>query len=280
VPRGGKEPVSLFNFSFVDILATTIGVIVFIMVLVLLNVATATVPEGTQKKLDDAQQKAKDLQQQADEWEQKADRQRAENLEKQGDEALKAARRDLLDKRQGQKDLRRKVGEALDGTNALEQEVAKVRGEAEQLANAKPKEPKRAEVEFRIPLLKKTEKLPVLFECDGGKVYHMAFEGDLNEGNYSGMNLGQAVIVSRDDGATGDTIKAASGRNSEFMRTLKRMDKRKHFAQFFVRPDSYELYRDLRSYMWRKGYETNWRAYGKDEQFVFGVGAPTGGAVQ
>jgi len=270
----------MFNFSFVDILATTIGVIVFIMVLVLLNVASATVPEGAQKKLDDAEQEVKDLQQQADEWEQKADQQRAENLEKQGDEALKAARRDLLDKRQEQKDLRKKVGEALDNTKALEAEVAKVRGEAEQLANAPPKQPKRAEVEFRIPLLKKTEKMPVLFECDGGKVYHMAFEGDLNEGNYSAMTLGQAAFVSRDDGATGETIKAPSGRNSEFTSSLQRIDKRRDCAQSLVRPDSYALYRDLRSYMWRKGYQTNWRAYGKDEQFVFGVGAPTGGAVQ
>lgn len=280
---------NLFNFSFVDILATTIGVIIFIMVMVILNSSDRISSDDLQDHVEEIKKEIQQQQEAAGEWENKIQEEAERRKEyAQAAEAAAAAASTAHKDLKHQQDRRKKLQRVSQGfirtAHEMRKQVAALEREAKQAAaqNARRANQDRREVAFRIPRLRQTTKKSVWFECAKGKVYAMALDGTLTKGNFSAVGLGtNAALVTRDDNATGETFKRAQRRGSSFMKHLGKANKNRYYVNFFVRDESYALFRRLRDLVRKRGYEYNWRAYGVGESYVFGIGGGGGsGSVQ
>ena len=263
--RARAEELTLFNFSFVDILATTIGVIVFIMVMVLLNVTNrvsadelieqfkkiqaqiakhlAAVDDSATKLGEDeaARRKHNDALRAAEGQIQKLEEQRGyERIKKQ---TLLAAqqqeRRDAATRKATKRGLERRLPYL-----------------AEQIEQRKKKH--REEVQFRVPRERRTTKQALVFECAGGRAY-LTFDGKFNTANYNVKDQRASWVISRKAQAHGEPPAAARRQGSAFMKALNRANRRAHFVLLIVRPDSFEALRELRKLLWARGYDYNWK---------------------
>jgi len=270
VARVRRESVSIFNFSFVDILATTIGVLIFVMVMVLLNATGRISAEGLKAQVEHLRGQAREHQGAVKEWDKKAKEEEARRRGYQAAATTAAAAAQAADKhlkyqkRQAQK-LAGEARQLGQKAAALRGTVAALKDRARRLANQN-----REEVPFRIPRQRATTKRPVYFECAGGRVYLLAFGGRLEDKNYSAKSLLDATLITRKKSAVGETIAGARGRGSSFVATLNRASKRTHFAHFIVREDSFDLFRQLRGLLWERRYEYNWQAFRADENIISG----------
>ena len=277
---GGE--VSIFNFAFLDILATTIGVILFIMVLALVDVGGRLSAEAVRERVrglvagtEGIREDVRRRREETDElWRTRqayaedphaAGKDLAAQHDRQ--ERLRAETRGLED---DERDLQRQVAE-------LERELASLAATAAQ----RQARTTRTEVEFRVPRLRHTTKEQVVFECDGGRVYALAFAGRLAEANYTAMSVGGGGhgLIFRKGSAYGEDVHAAHRPRSGFANSVRLMDPQQHYATFVVRPDSFELFRQLRKAMWSHGFEVGWLPFREGQTVAAGPGG-TGGAPQ
>lgn len=282
--RSRRNEVSIFNFSFVDIMATTIGVLLFIMVLALLNSANRFSGMPKQEALQQLAAAAGEASAQAEILREKAAAQ--QEIVQRYQQPVKSAEAALADAKsleQRRSDLVReeerlskRLQELAAGETALKDELREL------MAQAQNRETKRrGEVQFRVPEVRETDKSPVVFECDGGEVYLLAYESELNEDAYTATSLGSAALIERRGNANGETYGAACKPRAQFDRVFRRMKPGKQFASFIVRDDSYDLFRQLRQEVfWAAGYDVQWQAYAKEESIIFGIGSGGGGTVQ
>jgi hypothetical protein len=283
VPRRRRRSVSIFNFSFVDILATTIGVIVFIMVMVLLNVTDTISASGLEDEVEEARERVRQHQRAAAEWDERA-AQQADLQDTYAKAASKAAvaRQRLNAQRQRNRQLEqegeRLAGELEDLQGAVNGLEERVEGLEERMAQRQDRQ--REEVAFRIPRERPTTKQPFAFECAGGKVYLVASGGSLNKSSYSITDMGAALLIQRKDSAVGESLAAALRRGSTFQRTLRQADPRKEFAMFVVREDSFGFFRKLRERVIEAGFDYNWEAFQNDRSLISGKGGGGQATVQ
>ena len=288
--RRRREASSLFSFSFVDILATTIGVLIFIMVLVLLNSSKRVSASGLQDQVDRTAQEARQRQEQAGKLTERAEAERKQKEAYETGTATEGAA--LLDRRQQEEkrnELRGAARALKSEADALKRQVQALRTQAEQTAKKIEQikktpdrvETKRTKVEFRVPKLRGTTKKPYTFECDNGRIYFLAtYQGGINTRNYSKTSLGIAVLLKRKNDAIGETLSGALAQNSHFMGQVRGMSTGRHFANLIVRPSGFGVFRGIRKAMWRRGYDINWRAYSAGESLIVGTGGGGGHQVQ
>jgi len=281
-----REGTTLFSFSFVDILATTIGVVIFIMVMALLNISDAISSDEIEDRVAEMEKAVEESRATAEEWRKKARVARKEQEEyeaaaRAADQeiaALRAARANARRARERRRGLLNRIEELKRRATTLAEEIKGIREQAGRLARVVEEGAKRrTEVAYRVPRARRTTKKPVLFECVGGRVYLMAFEQRLYEGNYrfSRILIGRgayASVVTRRASARGESLARALSGSSRFMRTFRRTNPRTHFVDFVVRDDSFELFRGLRDAVVRKGYRYNWTPLKKDTKIVAGPG--------
>ena len=264
--RARAEELTLFNFSFVDILATTIGVIVFIMVMVLINVTNRVSADEIVEQFEEIQaQIAKHLAAVDDSAKKLGE---DEAARRKRNEAVTAAEGQIqkLKKQLGyerikkqtllaaQQQERRKAATLKATKRALEGRAAHL---AEQIAQRKKKP--REEVAFRVPRERRTTKQALVFECVGGRAY-LVFDGKFNTTNYNVKDQRASWIINRKAQARGELPAAARRQGSAFVKALNRANRRTHFVLFIVRPDSFEALRELRKLLWARGYDYNWQA--------------------
>lgn len=273
--RVRRQDPELFSFSFVDILATTIGVLVFIMVMALLDVARRVSPERFRSQAERHTQAAAEKQTDSERW---RDRTREIlPLVKQYEEAVQErgsvpADDDLARLRRDAVRLREQNARLQDQRRELERQI---HGDADgmtSLAHRLAGQRTWVRVPFRVPEERETEKRPVTFECGGGKVYFMGIAGKLNAASYTRRGMPGFTFVERTHKAHGETSEEAEGAASRFSHVLGRMNANEHYGLFLVREDSFELYRRLRQRMWKRGLDTNWKPLTKHEKILLGEG--------
>lgn len=279
--RTRREPVSLFNFSFVDILATTIGVIIFIMVMVILNATDRISADHLKEQVDQLQEQVKERQKALQEWSRQtaddiASRKRYQQItQSKADEAAKGLRK----LKERQKALEAEARTLDTRAETLRGEVSEMKKHASDAAAdlRKRSRRKRVEVNFRVPRLRSTRKKPVVFECDRDKIYLMVFNYKLNERNYSATALWNAALIKRKSRALGETPSRAMMPRSRFRSTLRRASRNTYFINFIVRDNAFGSFRKLRDYVWKKGYDYNWRAHKATASLIAGTGGGGGG---
>jgi hypothetical protein len=263
--RRAKEQQELFNFSFVDILATTIGVLIFIMVMVILNSANRVTADDVKDKTQQTAQENEGLKEKLGKIKNaiKDERKTGGKLTKamsEGIASFAVIDRNVQEKQKekltGQKkDIEKRIKE-LEGVAAAKQgELDAVRADT-----ARPKVPPREPIVFRVPEERETDKEPIAFECDGDNVYIMVSQGNFNKRNYTANNFGPLLMITRNENAIGESFKQASRADSEFRKTLDSCDKNKHYALFIVRQNGFSLFRKVREILWAQGWESTWEA--------------------
>lgn len=279
--RTAKREISIFNFSFLDILATTIGVIIFIMVLALLNASARLSSESLEEECERLTEKIAEAREAAGSWKEKATQER-EALSAYAQDSRGAAR-DVKRQQEQRESLNRQLS-GLQGKKAQEEQRAAALGddihELTQAIASRDDSDEQVAVEFRLPVERETTKKPVVYECDGGKVYAMIARETLNSGNYTATGLGSMALVVRRSNAQGEPFERAQERSSQFANSFKGMTPSRNFVKFLVRPTGYTVFRKLRQGLWNKGYEINWTAYAADEQFIFNTGGGGTSTVQ
>jgi hypothetical protein len=273
--RRRRAEVNMFNFSFVDILATTIGVIIFILVLVLITATDRLSPEKLQKTLDEIHETTAENNSEADSMRQEiADEHQRREASQTPDEHLQLAEKAVLDEKNRAKSLELAQAKLKAEAARLEREVEDVEKELEQFAkSAKKVDRSRGKVEFRIPKLRATSKVPYTFECDGGRIYFLAsYYAGIAKENYNEQSLGFFSILTRKASAKGDQEHDLMRSGSRFRKRLRKMKRKKHFGNFIVRPDGYDVFRAARKQLWSRGFKVNWKPLGEKEDIVSGGG--------
>jgi hypothetical protein len=285
--RRRRAELSIFNFAFIDILATTIGVIMFIMVTAMLSssarISGADLNKQSDRAHDDliaalpeASLATRDLA-------------GARVIGEAAREMLEKARHEVsgcageLEELSGQlAKVEGKTMELIDRKNAgraalgkLEEQVAE-----NELALAKQK-PQKEKVDFRLPVERETKKKPIFFECDDGKVFYLGCDGEVDESAYSVTGLGGFGILQRLDTAKGETFDAAQKQGSLFRKAFTERPKKDFYVHFLVRSDSFGIYRKLRQGLWEGGFELNWEVFDAEgTSYIVGGGGGEGGKVQ
>ena len=271
-----QEP-EIFSFSFVDILATTIGVLVFIMVLALLNVARRVSPDQLRAAAEQHEQDAAKRSTEAEQWREKTREilplvSRYESAHRR--EQI-PAEEDLARLREEGRELREQNGRLAARHQRLRQETESAGYELSRLLRVLEGRRVWVRVPFRVPEERETRKKPVAFECDGQRVYFMGQGGKLASANYSRRGVPGFSFLERTKKARGETHAEAGKVGSRFLQILSRMDPRMHFALFMVREDSFELFRSLRRQAWERGCDTNWQPLTKREKILLDEGKGT-----
>lgn len=284
-----SRDIAIFNFSFLDIMATTIGVMIFIMVMVFISVSPEQALEALEQRIDEARPQAADAERKAQEAAQRAERQQGQ-AQKQRERVRQMERSSetfTARRRDDNKKLRAKI-------NALEQKLAKAESDAAKAAERtealknqikQSRQGARQEatnVEFRVPLERETTKRSTYFECDGAEVYLLSLKQSLSD-NYTAKPLnvggGSVALITRKGSAKGESLRVAMRSRSSFRRTLARLDSGKDCVQFLVRPDSFSAFRGLRKRLWAKGIDVNWFPL-KQDQLIMSASGSGRGTVQ
>ena len=283
-----KREVDLFNFSFLDILACVIGLLIFILTIVVVSGGGSKTAEGahavaaadrevqdqrfaatlasekrntlesllSQRALDavDPDAAARSVQGETQLLHNEADTMLAAQLR---------AARDLEVMRQEIDRTERAAGvdpamvAAQAETQQLNQATEHLRAQEAQIRQTKVRT---KEVTYYVPRLRETDRFPVWLEIAGNRLYYV--ESD----SYERIPLHEdAVAYRRRPGADGIRI----GSGAEFMSApLSRLEAATIVLSVAVRPDSYDSFRKLRDEAWAKGYSVNWIPMEAEEPIV------------
>ena len=274
MPRRRSRNVAVFNFSFVDILATTVGVIIFIMTMVLLNATDRISADGIKEQVPQHQAQSTEQRRIAKRFARLAAKERQTALryaQPTGTDA-NAAQQRLESERKGKQRLvneQRRLGREQAALRAATATATKRVAQLTAQARQHPSH-KRQEVMFRIPREHPTTKAPIVFECTGGRVYMLALAGRLHTRNYTAEALGNKRRITRKPNAAGEPTVRAQRPNSQFFAAMKAAPSTTHYVLLLVRPDSFTTFRRLRAALRQRGYHYNWQAMDTREDIIVG----------
>jgi hypothetical protein len=156
----------------------------------------------------------------------------------------------------------------------------------------------------RTPKVKETSKKPIFFECRSEQLFYLDKDGiwnvldrkvakllkenpDIVMGEIAAQLYGEKIgnryylldlnkffkenllsLVPR-AGAKGETIKDLKRPDSSFREVINKLAKDEAFIYFFVKPDSFEIFRIARAYTWEKNIQVGWYPldYGRSPTF-------------
>ncbi len=279
---GRRKEVSIFNFSFLDILANTIGALVFVLLMVLLNNSGLLECERVVAETKEIEAKSEELGRRLREVQAHTGRVQAEQAQTERDAATAEQQLALERKKAAEAQWKFEEGKAAvsklqsEAQNLAarkaqtEGEVAELTSEAEDLqrkmAQIEPVKKAEVEIKFNAPVATATKKggWPVLCEKDRVGTVKSAFR----------MGAGIYVVWEYTDAGSMVTP------GSEFAKMLREKKPADTFIFFVVRPSGFDTYRKAREVARAKKYDCNWEPLAEGLNPVFGGGGGEGGTIQ
>ncbi len=251
----------MFNFSFVDILATTIGVLIFIMVLVIINsvnrVTTDDVTQQTQQdedKIGELRSKLMKLLAAIKQIE--AQLGNDQNVKTSPKLDFNAEKKKYDELKKQKDELKKKVA---DLSAALQKYLNRFAQKEQEFQNVQNLPGiKKTKVIFRVPEERRTTKKPILFECADNRIHFLAGGGNFNKKTYTVTSSPQLLIISRKKRAKGFSYRQIMSPRSNFTASINKFSPKNYYAIFLVRPDSYKFYRKIRSLFWNRHWDCIW----------------------
>jgi type II secretory pathway pseudopilin PulG len=277
-----KREVELFNFSFLDILACVIGLLIFILSIVVVSAGGAR-NRQTDGRLANAEHQ---LEQSLDSAKRESDRrQRAEQILSEqsndfadpkaaaaavrgeiglfenetarldADIAISLAKTDSLQKAlqsMGQSPVVNVEASVIQELlRRLDEETADIRNQA---ADARHKaQASVRQVQFYIPHLREVNRYTLWVEISKDHVWCLNSDDYLQEP----INA-ESTRFTRVAGAKGTSVTAMVSGTVLAPPTLSSVDSQDTVLEVAVQPDGYEAFRALRQWAWKKGFSVNW----------------------
>jgi hypothetical protein len=289
----GRQQVDLFNFSFLDILACVIGLLIFILTIVVISGAGASAPARAHaRKLSAAEHAARDARRAAG---LAADRRtRAEQLlgTRAGQVIDPKAAADLLERdidayraeterlgtsiaraEQQTASIHADIDRARRGGDVPSPDVAAVLAQANDLgrqadataaraaalkAAARPKQ-----VRYYLPVVRDSQRHAAWVEISGDRLWCVQSD------DYRRIpdDISSTRFV-RNAGARGTSVSAMVAGEAAVPSPLSDPEPSTVVISALVRPDGYAAFRKLREWAWAKGYAVYWEPSETDEQIV------------
>jgi hypothetical protein len=274
--------VDLFNFSFLDILACVIGLLIFILSIVVVS-SGGQPNQQTNGRLANAEHQ---LQQSLD------SAQRASDRRQRGEQILSQQSRDFADPKaaaaavrgeialfesetarldaaattaQAKADSLQQALKALGQTAATNPEASAIQDqlrhldeETADLRNQAADERRKAhanvrQVQFYIPHLREVDKVTFWVEVSGDRFWCLSSD------DYSATPIGDdSTEFTRLPSARGTSVSAMTAGDTAVPATLASALPDATVLEVVVHPDGFEAFRKLRKWAWKKGFSVNW----------------------
>lgn len=263
-----KKNISTFILSFVDVIASAVGALMFLTIIVAIN---ATGNEKTREEIKKVDAYVIDLE---------------NNVENEID----------LNKKLKQKvnDINTELDQVNHKIEQEEKTVYDFNDKLEKLKNQKIQE-----VFYKNPILRKTDKGSIVFECRKDQLSFIDMESARRKlGNYMESEISQSLSVGEftvndflymknykvkpsiriysrwgdlywsplafefiptyNWGDLSENRENIKKKNSDFLKIIDNIDPQKTFVKFFVRPDSFKIFRTARDILWENNIDSNW----------------------
>jgi len=244
-----SSEIGFFSFSFLDILACTVGVLVFMIAIIILHTLGMSAPLPLRKELSglslDLSKLNKELLKLRDEADEKRRaRETVERLERQ--------KRDLSLR----KELEEYVAEFSALLKKLEADELQEQDELERLRALVPGDftIRKHELKLATPVQKASEKRALYFECEDDKVN--PFFGRYVRKYYVTKGVGTSSIVIRR--RPGESLEQTREESSDWRAEIEGIDPTKDYVAFVVRPSGFDIFMQLRKLLGGKGIEVAW----------------------
>lgn len=244
-----SSDVGFFSFSFLDILACTVGVLVFMIAIIILHTLGMSAPLPLRTELSglsfDLSKLNRELQKIRDEADER--RRARETIER-----LEQLKEDLLLR----KELEEYVAEFAARLKVLERDEPLERDELKRLRALVPGDftIRKREVKLTTPVQKASEKRALYFECEDGKVN--PFFGRYVRKYYVTQGVGGSSIVIRR--RPGESLEQIGEEASDWRAEIGGIDPKKEYVAFVVRPSGFDIFMQLRNMLGGKGIEVAW----------------------
>ena len=244
-----SSEVGFFSFSFLDILACTVGVLVFMIAIIVVHTLGMSVPPPLRKELSglslDLSKLNKELENKRGEADQK--RRASETVERS--EKLK---QDLSLR----KELEAFIAELAARRERLETEEPEEQDELKRLRALVPFDftIKKREIKLVTPVQKASKKRALYFECVEDKVN--PFFGRYVRKYYVTKAVGESSVVVRR--RPGETLEQTSEKSSDWRAEIEGMDPKMEYVAFIVRPSGFDIFMQLRKLLSERGIEVAW----------------------
>lgn len=251
--RARDSQIGFFHFSFLDILACTVGVLIFMIAIIVLHTLGMSAPPPLRKELSKLRAAVSALQKQISQKEAElAERKRRVDAISKFAWLLRSYDEKSAEKAR----IEAQLAELERRTRVLEQKIKQDRQLLMRLQAQTAEKPKIRQKSIRIstPVERRSSKRPVYFECDGGRVN--PFFGRYIRKYYSVTQVGQRALVARR--RAGETLAEARDSASDWAAELARLDPSKQYVAFIVRPSGFEIFLKLRSVLRRRGIDVGW----------------------
>jgi len=244
-----SSDISFFSFSFLDILACTVGVFVFMIAIIILHTLGMSAPLPLRTELSGLSFDLSKLNEELQELRDKADEKRRarETIER-----LEQLKEDLLLR----KELEEYVAEFAARLERLEINEPRERDELKKLRALVPGDftIEKRDVKLATPVQKASEKRALYFECEEDKVN--PFFGRYVRKYYVTKGVGGSSIVIRR--RPGETLSQTSEESSDWRAEIGGIDPKKEYVAFVVRPSGFDIFMQLRKMLSGRGIEVAW----------------------
>jgi len=241
--------VGFFHFSFLDILACTVGVLVFMIAVIIMHTLGMTAPaplrtELSGLNLDVSKLNAELETLRAEAGRNQQAREAVENIEK------------LKRRLSQQKELEQSVAKFAAQLDSLKLDQERHEDELIRLRALVPSDFRisRHEIELGTPVQRVSDKRALYFECENERVN--PFFGRYVRKYYVTKTVGEnSIVIRRRPGETFEETKAES---SDWQAEINRIEPQKEYVAFIVRPSGFEIYLKLRRILTKKGIDEAW----------------------
>ncbi|MBN1594163.1 MAG: hypothetical protein JW941_13040 [Candidatus Coatesbacteria bacterium] len=244
-----SSEVGFFSFSFLDILACTVGVLVFMIAIIVLHTLGMSAPVPLRTELSNVNLDISKLNHEI------------EKLKKETDEKRRIREAiEQLDEIQAKlklsKELEEYVAEYAARLNKLKEKEDLELDELKRLRALVPDDftIKKQNVELHNPVQQESTKRALYFECDDDKVN--PFFGRYIRKYYSTKGLGGSSVVIRR--RPGESLEQIVEESSDWRSEISRIDPEKEYVAFVVRPSGFNIFMQLRKALSRKNIDVAW----------------------
>ncbi len=244
-----SSDVGFFSFSFLDILACTVGVLVFMIAIIILHTLGMSAPVPLRTELSSLSFDLSKMNEELVKLKDEADEKR------QVREAIERLAQ-LEENLQLRKELEEYVAEFAARLDVLERDEPLERDELKRLRALVPGDfiIKSRDVNLATPAQKASDKRAFYFECEDGKVN--PFFGRYVRKYYVTKGVGGSSIVIRR--RPGESLEQTGEEASDWRAEIGGIDPKTEYVAFVVRPSGFNIFMQLRKMLSGKGIEVAW----------------------
>ncbi len=253
--KSQRKPVEIFSFSFLDVIACGVGVILFITILAISQTVNQGDPE-LMEQLEASKATAETLERMAE--------QLAENQQKQ--QAMQVATEKLEKLRAEAASLQSETSLAMQYEQLRQQyEVAKVQlNQMNNLAQAMP---------MRSPVARSTNKRTMVFLSftGGDRVRIAARSGDsFASDDYEIESSGEDTVLTAK--GKGQSVTSLANSGGQLSTILQRLNQSEHYIESYVELDGFEDFVKLRTMLQSAGWDLGFMFTDDASMLVYGPG--------